>query len=56
MPVRADYVVYLTTKFFFPFLYFKVKNNPALILTLEEAHLTLEGRDLPSSTFKTRKS
>jgi hypothetical protein len=44
----------LSTTFpFFVYLYFiyfsfLVKQNPALILTLEESHLTLEGRDLPT--------
>jgi hypothetical protein len=29
------------------------KHNPALTLTLEEAYLTLEGRDLPTMKKKT---
>ena len=38
----------------FPFVFvIAAKHNPALTLTLEEAYLTLEGRDLPTMKKKT---
>lgn len=44
--------IVITQRYSFLLFFSIVKHNPALTLTLEEAHLTLEGRDLPLNKRK----